>query len=119
MATDLNLEWTCAKDNVLIQNEQCLEQAITNALFFNQDEVYWGARNEIGLSRFNFELIGISGDMFTLRELAIAIKDFDRRLTLRESESSIVPVGDQWQLNLVIDYAYGPTVRINQLIERA
>jgi hypothetical protein len=117
MATDINCNWESNRDKVLLRNSQCLEQAVSNALFFDRDDVYWGRRNEIGLSRYLFEFNTVS-DFMSLKDLAVAIKDFDKRLTLNQNRSSIQAVGDQMQLRLEIQYAYGPTLHINQTVER-
>jgi hypothetical protein len=117
MATDINCEWTSNQDKTLLRNDQCLRQAVSNALFFDRDDVYWGRRNEIGLSRYLFEFAGVS-DFVSMRDLAVAIKDFDHRLTLVQDASSIRAAGDQWHLNLVIQYRYGQTLHINQVVER-
>jgi len=116
MATDINCAWESNRDKVLLHNDQCLRQAVTNALFFDRDDIYWGRRNEIGLSRYLFEFNDAS--IMSMRDLAVAIKDFDRRLTLIENQSSINNVGDQCRLNLVIQCQYGPTLHINQAVER-
>lgn len=118
MAVDINPEWVCKKDNVLLYNEKCMEQNIKNALFFNRDDIYWGGRREIGLSRYLFELMGRDNNFVSMRDLGDAIHRFDRRLSLRENESTIREHGDQWQLHLVIDYGMNRTVTINEIVER-
>lgn len=116
MATDINCNWECNRDKVLLRNDQCLRQAVGNALFFDRDDVYWGRRNEIGLSRYLFEYNDAS--IISMRDLAVAIKDFDSRLTLNQANSAIYNIGDQCQLKLEIQYQYGPTLHINQAVQR-
>jgi hypothetical protein len=118
MATDLNINWKSKRDKTLIQNDECLRQSIQTGLYLSKDSIIWGRGREPDLSSLLFEMMGSGNNMFTMRELGHRIRDFDSRLMLRENESSITAVGDQWQLNLIIEYTYGSPIIINQRISR-
>lgn len=118
MATDINLDWTRKSDPVLLHDEQVFRQAIYNILFFSKNEIYYGAGNEIDLKSKNFELIPYHGDDLTIRGIAEAIRTMDRRFRLLENRSSITPVGDQYQLHLVVEYGYTEPIVIDQRIQK-
>ena len=98
---DFNLNWESLRDPVVLDSDEVILQAISNVLFINTNEIYFGTGNELGLPDQLFEFISDISDSLPLREIKAKLRALDSRINLDIASSSITPVGDEYQMHLV------------------
>lgn len=114
---DIYIDWHDASDPVLLQDDAAIRQQVYCILFFRKDECVFDRGDEINLSNDLFEMIPFDGGELTIRSISDRITAFDSRFKLIESQSSVEPVGDQYQMHLVIEYDYNKSIELNPTVE--